>query len=126
MQIQILNLVAVTKVSKILWPYVSFGSELPAETSTRREGLRNLLSLEESSPLKSRTDFDIEEWAAKSKDRCLLIPTSVLQIWAGIAPGPIAYMHNFDQSNLSRRRILVREEIKALNELLQKIKGSYS
>ena len=71
---------AVAIVSKILWPYAPFGSELPAETSTRREQLRNLLSLEKSSPLKPRKfrnyfehyDFEIEKWATKSKNRMLV------------------------------------------------------
>ncbi|MFZ0514108.1 MAG: hypothetical protein WAM14_21055 [Candidatus Nitrosopolaris sp.] len=132
-------LVAVANVSKILWPYAPFGSELPAETSARRERLRNLLSLEEYSPLKPRKfrnhfehyDFEIEEWATKSKDR-MLIDSNIgpIDLGPGIAPGPIAYMRDFDPVKftlISRDdEYQIREVVKAINDLLQKIKGSYS
>ena len=132
-------MVAVANVSKILWPYAPFGSELPAETSTRRERLRNLLSLEESSPLKPRKfrnhfehyDFEIEEWAAKSKDR-MVVDSNIgpLDLSPGITPGPVAYMRNFDPVKytliFTDEEFQIREVVKAINDLVQKIKGNYS
>lgn len=132
-------LVAVANISKILWPYAPFGSELPAETSVRRERLRNLLSLEESSPLKPRKyrnifehyDFEIEEWAAKSKDK-MFIDSNIghIDVGTGIASSSIAYMRNFDpaKSALTFRdeEYQIREVAKAVTDLLQKIKSSHS
>jgi hypothetical protein len=132
-------MVAVANVSKILWPYAPLGSELPSETSTRRERLRNLLSIEESSPLKPRKfrnyfehfDFEIEEWAAKSKDR-MLVDSNVgpLDLNSSITPSPVAYMRNFDPAKFTLifrdEEFQIREVVNAINDMLQKIRASYS
>ncbi|NAL77767.1 hypothetical protein [Nitrososphaera sp. AFS] len=47
-------LAAVSNISKLLWPFAPFGSELNSETSARRESLRGLLGIEDSSPLKPK------------------------------------------------------------------------
>jgi hypothetical protein len=69
-------LVAVANISKILWPTAPCGLVVPPDLGARRDNLRTLLSIDESSILKSRTfrnhfehyDFRIEEWAKKTTD----------------------------------------------------------
>jgi hypothetical protein len=132
-------LVAVSNVSKILWPSAPLGSELPAEISSRRENLRNSLSIKQSFPLKPRKfrnyaehyDMELEEWVAKSKDE-MLIDSSIGTINSdpNTPPGPIAYMRNFDPVRFTLifrdEEYQVREIAKAVGDLTQKIKTSYS
>jgi len=131
-------LLAISNVSKILWPSAPFGSELPAEMSSRREKLRNWLSIEQSSSLKPRKfrnypehyDMELEEWIAKSKDG-MLVDSNIgpIDLDPGTAPGSIAYMRNFDPVRftliLKDEEYQIREIVKAINDLTQKIKTSY-
>ena len=131
-------LAAVSNISKLLWPFAPFGSELSPETSTRRETLRGLLGIEDGSPLKPKKlrsyfeqfDSELEEWASRSKDR-MIIDSNVgpLQMSPG-ASGPIAYMRNFDPVKFTLvfrdEEYQIREISKAINDLTQRIQSSYS
>ena len=132
-------LAAVSNISKLLWPFAPFGSELSPETSTRREALRGYLGIEDSSPLKPKKlrsyfeqfDSELEEWASRSKDR-MIIDSNVgpIQTSPGAASSPIAYMRNFDPVRFTLvfrdEEYQIREIAKAINELAQRIQSSYS
>jgi hypothetical protein len=132
-------LLAISNVSKILWPSAPFGSELPAEMSSRREHLRNSLSIEQSSPLIPRKfrnypehyDIELEEWIAKSKDE-MLVDSNIgpIDLDPATPPSSISYMRNFDPVRftliLKDEEYQIREIVKAINDLTQKIKTNYS
>ena len=80
-------LVASANISKILWPSrpdkcsnCKFQPQLPHDVSTRRENLRTLLSLDDSSPIKSRRfrnhfehyDNRIEEWTKEYENKIII------------------------------------------------------
>jgi len=132
-------LLAISNVSKILWPSAPLGSELPPDMSSRREHLRNSLSIEQSSPLKPRKfrnypqhyDMELEEWIAKSKDG-MLVDSNIgpIDLYPGSPPGSIAYKRNFDPERftliLKDEEYQIQEIVKAINDLMQKIKSSHS
>ena len=132
-------LVAVSNVSKILWPSAPLGSELPPEMSSRSENLRNSLLIKQSFPLKPRKfrnypehyDMELEEWVAKSKDG-MLVDSNIgpIDLDPSTPPGPIAYVRNFDPVRFTLifrdEEYQIREIAKAISDLTQKIKTSYS
>ena len=132
-------LAAVSNISKLLWPSAPFGSEINPETSARREALRSLLGIDESSPLKPKKmrsyfeqyDSELEEWASRSKGRMILDSNvGPLQLSPSIASAPIAYMRNFDPVKFTLvfrdEEYQIKEIAKAINELAQKIQTNYS
>lgn len=132
-------LVAVANISKILWPSSPGGSGIHSKVSSRRENLRNLLSLDDSSPLKPRRfrnyldlyEVRIEEWAATLKDR-MLIDSNIVPIdfLSGTDPSQMAYMRNFDPKTrtlyFADEKYELEKVIKALSQLLDKIKANSS
>jgi hypothetical protein len=61
-------LVAVANISKILWPSTSCDSKLPLEVDAYRKTLRGLLSVDETSVLKSRDGVDNDNGDDDSND----------------------------------------------------------
>jgi hypothetical protein len=69
-------LITVANISKILWP----SSGLSTEVSSRREALRGLLSVNDSSPIRSKTfrnhfehyDTRIEDWAKQYENKTII------------------------------------------------------
>jgi hypothetical protein len=132
-------LIAVSNISKLLWPSAPLGSEITPETSNRREALRSFLGMEESSPLKPKKlrnyfeqyDSELEEWASRSTDR-MIIDSNVgpLQLSPGGTSAPIAYMRNFDPVRFTLvfrdEEYQIKEIAKAINELAQKIQINHS
>jgi hypothetical protein len=132
-------LIAVANISKILWPSSPGGSAIPSEVSSRRENLRNLLSLDDSSPLKARRfrnyldlyEVRIEEWAATLRDR-MLIDSNIVPIdfVSGTDPNRMASMRNFDPQTrtlyFADEKYELEKVVKAVSQLLEKIKANSS
>ena len=108
-----LFLIAFANISKILWPSRSnrcskckFQPELPQDMLGRRQKLRTILSIEESSPLAFRTfrnyfehyDNELERWVKKSQSK-IIVDSNIGPIESiDLNPkNPIAYMRHFDQ-----------------------------
>lgn len=109
-----LFLITLANVSKILWPSKSnncgkckFQPELPQDMLARRQKLKTILSIEESSPLAFRTfrnyfehyDSELEHWIKKSGSK-IIVDSNIGPIESiDLNPkSPMAYMRNFDQS----------------------------
>jgi hypothetical protein len=115
-------LIAAGNISKLLWPKGS---------AKRRAELRASLSVNDDSPLKSRTfrnhfehfDERLERWATSSK-RHIFVDSNVgpPTMIAGIEPGD--FLRNFDTENFAvtfRGEIYsLRPLIKAISDLWQK------
>jgi hypothetical protein len=108
-----LFLIAFANVSKILWPSkcnrcskCKFLPELPQDMLARRQKLKTILSIEESSPLAFRTfrnyfehyDSELERWVKKSESK-IIVDSNIGPIESiDLNPNnPRAYMRNFDQ-----------------------------
>ena len=132
-------LIAVANISRILWPSSPGGSAVPSEVSSQRENLRNLLALDDSSPLKPRRlrnyldlyEVRIEEWAATLTDR-ILIDSNIVPIdfLSGTDPNQIASMRNFDPQTrtlyFADEKYELEKVVKAVSQLLEKIKSNSS
>jgi hypothetical protein len=134
-------LISLANISKILWPSRSdkcnkcgFQPELSQEVSTRRGDLRTILSIDGSSPLKSRKfrnhfehyDFRIEELAKESGNK-IIIDSNIGPIESVILnPNePKTFMRNFDQYtsilHFGGEKYDVKQVVVAVNDLLNKI-----
>ena len=75
--------------------------------------------------------MELEEWVAKSKDG-MLVDSNIgpIDLDPSTPPGPIAYVRNFDPVRFTLifrdEEYQIREIAKAINDLTQKIKTSYS
>jgi hypothetical protein len=129
-------LVAVANISKILWPSpptspckkCNFQPQLNPEMTSRRESIRKLLSVEDSSPLRSRKfrnhfehyDERIEEWATKPAKQ--LIFDSNIGAVKSIIQNPsqsVSYRRNFDSSNFV---LYFDDEEYHINEIIRSVK----
>jgi hypothetical protein len=126
-------LVAVANISKILWPSSPCGSELPSKIKLQREQIRNLLSLNTSSPLRIRKfrnyfehyDFELEKWFKKLKDR-MIVDSNIIDFDpSGLPSNRAFFIRNFNPRVF---KIYFKNEeydmvltVNAVNNLLKKI-----
>jgi hypothetical protein len=128
-------LVAVANISKILWPSAPCVSGIPPELNTRRANLRALLSIDESSILKSREfrnhfehyDFRREECAKKATD-FTIVDSNVVPSYLIAGYSDNSKMRNFNPDafvltfgNRSYRFLAVVEGVR---KLLDKTKSA--
>jgi hypothetical protein len=128
-------LVAVANTSKILWPSTICGSVLSEEVSLRREFLRGILSVDESSPIKSKAfrnhfehyDSRIEEWSKEYENKTIIDSNigSTDPIIAGTG-SQVFYMRNFDPHKFILRirgsEYDINQVATAIEELLNRTK----
>jgi hypothetical protein len=119
-------LISVANISKILWPSAPLGSEL----SNRRGDLRLYLSIDDNSPLKSRTfrnhfehyDSRIEEWAKDYGDKIIIYSNigPIQQVITGLNKNNLFYIRNFDPYKFV---LTVRGQEYEFNHVLTAIKN---
>jgi hypothetical protein len=116
-------LMSVANISKILWPSAP-------ELSNRRKDLRVYLSIDDNSPLRSRTfrnhcehyDERIEEWAKDYGDKIIIDSNigSIQQVITGLNKNNLFYIRNFDPYNFV---LTVRGQEYEFNHVLTAIKN---
>jgi hypothetical protein len=116
-------LMSVANISKILWPSAP-------ELSNRRKDLRVYLSIDDNSPLRSRTfrnhcehyDERIEEWAKDYGDKIIIDSNigSIQQVIIGLNKNNLFYIRNFDPYKFV---LTVRGQEYEFNHVLTAIKN---
>jgi hypothetical protein len=116
-------LMSVANISKILWPSAP-------ELSNRRKDLRVYLSIDDNSPLRSRTfrnhcehyDERIEEWAKDYGDKIIIDSNigSIQQVITGLNKNNLFYIRNFDPYKFV---LTVRRQEYEFNHVLTAIKN---
>jgi hypothetical protein len=125
-------LVAVANISKILWPASSCDSKVPQAIDSRKK-IRQLLDLDDTSPLKLRKfrnyfehyDFELEKWFKISKD-CMILDSNIIDFDpSGIPSNRYLLIRNFNSKEF---KIYFRNEeydvltvVNAVNGLLDKL-----
>jgi hypothetical protein len=117
-------LISVANISKILWP--SPGSS--TEVYSRRAALRTHLSVDDTSPIKSKTfrnhfehyDTRIEEWAKEYFNK-IIIDSNIGPIDSVIISvnGTLYYMRNFDPHKFT---LHIRGEEYDINKVMTAVK----
>jgi hypothetical protein len=127
-------LITVANTSKILWPSPPIGSDLPTEVSSRRESLRGLLSVDDSSPLKHKKfrnhfehyDFRIEKYA-KDYENLTIIDSNIGPIDSVFSGANNVIMRHFDTDKFVLRfrdeEYSINQIVTAVNDLLEKTKS---
>lgn len=127
-------LITVANISKILWPSPPIGSELPPEVSSRREALRELLSVDDSSPLKQKKfrnhfehyDFRIEKYAKDYED-ITIVDSNIGPIDSVVSGANNVVMRNFDTDKFVLRfrdeEYSINQVVTAVRDLLDKTKS---
>lgn len=128
-------LIAVANISKILWPTpptpckrCNFQTKANLEMTSRRESLRKLLAVEDSSPIRSRKfrnhfehyDERIEEWATKPGKQ-LIFDSNIGAVKSIIQNSNhlISYRRNFDSSDFV---LYFEDEEYRINEIIRAVK----
>lgn len=127
-------LITVANISKILWPSPPIGSELPTEVSSRREALRALLSVDDSSLLKQKKfrnhfehyDFRIEKYA-KDYENTTIVDSNIGPIDSVVSGRNSVIMRHFDTDKFVLRfrdeEYSINQVVTAVHELLDKTKS---
>jgi hypothetical protein len=125
-------LITVANISKILWP----SSGLSTEVSSRREALRGLLSVDDSSPIRSKTfrnhfehyDTRIEDWAKEYENKTIIDSNigPVDSVIIGVN-NAVSIMRNFDPYKfivrLRDQEYDINRVVTAVQNLLNKTKA---
>jgi hypothetical protein len=136
-----LFLMAVANIAKILWPSrpnkcgkCEFQPELPPEVSTRRQQLRTILDVDDSSPINSRKvrnyfqhyDERIEKLAKRNKELIFDSNIGNTEYIISNSGDSISLRRNFDSSNqtlyIGDEPYNVTQVLNAVQELLNKTK----
>ena len=131
-------LIAVANVSKILWPSLpkckrcGYQPKVGEEVSSRVEDLRNILSIDKSSPLANRHfrnffehyDFQLEDWVKKSSTQ-LVYDSNVGPIESVIKSSneSVAIIRHFDQYESIIYFRGKQYDVKPVVEALQELKA---